>query len=131
MFPRYTSLVLPSLARRQANAVEFATKVCFSLFDGLEAIAQLTSVQKGNCATCSSSETCDLLSIQIYIHRYLPIVAVHYGSYLRANNIPVQSYRSAFRHVRLARVFLLINFVQILYLFVQPRFLQYSAIYVL
>ena len=31
MFPRHTSLVLPSLARRQANAVEFATTVCFSL----------------------------------------------------------------------------------------------------
>ena len=36
MFPRYTSLVSPSLARRQANAVEFATKVWFSLFGGSE-----------------------------------------------------------------------------------------------
>ena len=29
----YVGLVLPSLARCQANAVELATKVCFSLFD--------------------------------------------------------------------------------------------------
>ena len=29
----YVGLVSPSLARRQANAVELATKVCFSLFD--------------------------------------------------------------------------------------------------
>ena len=31
--PRYTDLVPSSLARCQANAVELATKVCFSLFD--------------------------------------------------------------------------------------------------
>ena len=35
----YTSLVSSSLARHQANAVEFATKVCFSLFHGSEVIA--------------------------------------------------------------------------------------------
>ena len=58
---------IASLTRRQANAVEFATKVCLSLFDGLELIAQLTSGTKGNCATCSASETYDLLSVQIYI----------------------------------------------------------------
>ena len=39
MFPRYTSLILPRLTRCQANAVEFATKVCFSLFDGSEVSA--------------------------------------------------------------------------------------------
>ena len=31
MFPRHTSLVLPSLARHQVNGVEFATKVCSSV----------------------------------------------------------------------------------------------------
>ena len=31
MFPRYTSLVSPSLARRQANAVEFATSLVLTL----------------------------------------------------------------------------------------------------
>ena len=40
--PRYTSLVSPSLTRRQANSVEFATKVWFSLFGGSEVIARLT-----------------------------------------------------------------------------------------
>ena len=38
---------IASLARHQANAVEFVTKVCFSLFNGSEEIAQLTSVKKG------------------------------------------------------------------------------------
>ena len=33
MFPCYIGLVLPGLARHQANALELATKVCFSLFD--------------------------------------------------------------------------------------------------
>ena len=33
---RKLHLVEQSLTRRQTNAVEFATKVCFSLFDGLE-----------------------------------------------------------------------------------------------
>ena len=42
MFVRYTSLVSPSLARRQANAVEFATKVLLSLFGGSEVMARLT-----------------------------------------------------------------------------------------
>ena len=41
--PCYTSLVPPSLARRQANAVEFASKVWFSLFSGSEVIMRLTS----------------------------------------------------------------------------------------
>ena len=31
MFSRHTSLIFPSLARRQANAVEIATNVCSSL----------------------------------------------------------------------------------------------------
>jgi len=35
---------IASLTRRQANAVEFATKVCFSLFDGSKV---LTSGMKG------------------------------------------------------------------------------------
>ena len=47
MFPRYTSLVSPSLARRQTNAVGFVSKVRFSLFDGSEVIAWLTSSTKG------------------------------------------------------------------------------------
>ena len=39
---------------------------------------------------CSDSETCDLHSVQIYIRGQKPrllanIVAVHYGSYQRAN----------------------------------------------
>ena len=38
----HKSIVSPSLARRQANAVEFATKVWFSLFGGSEVIARLT-----------------------------------------------------------------------------------------
>ena len=38
---------ITSLARRQANAVEFATKICFSLFHGSEVIARLTSCTKG------------------------------------------------------------------------------------
>ena len=38
---------IASLARCQANAVEFATKVCFSLFHGSEVIARLTSCTKG------------------------------------------------------------------------------------
>ena len=33
MFPCYIGLVAPSLARRQVNAVELASKVCFSLCD--------------------------------------------------------------------------------------------------
>ena len=33
MFSCYTCLVSQSLTRRQANAVEVASKVCFSLFD--------------------------------------------------------------------------------------------------
>ena len=88
MFPRYTSLVLPSLARRQANAVEFATKVWFSLFGGSEVIPRLTLGTMGKL--CSDSETCDLHSVQIYICRQklrliANIVAVHYDSYQRAN----------------------------------------------
>ena len=76
MFPRYASLVSPvggcpavvaSLARHQANAVQFATKVCFSLFDGSEVL--VLAIRRGNRATCGASETCDLLSVQIYIHR--------------------------------------------------------------
>ena len=47
MFPRYTSLVSPSLARRQTNAVEFVSKVCFSLFDSSKVIARLTLRTKG------------------------------------------------------------------------------------
>ena len=39
MFPHYVGLVSPSLARHAANAVEFATKVCFLLFDGSEVSA--------------------------------------------------------------------------------------------
>ena len=35
----HASLISPSLAKRQANAVEFATKVWFSLFGGSEVIA--------------------------------------------------------------------------------------------
>ena len=61
MFPHYTSLVSPSLVRCQANAVEFATKVWFSLFGGSEGnsetdvrddgeIVQLVVTQK--LATC-------------------------------------------------------------------------------
>ena len=37
------------------------------------------------CATCGTSETCGLLTVQIYIRRYKLIVAVHYGSYLSAD----------------------------------------------
>ena len=47
VLPHYVSLVSPSLARRQANAVEFATEVCFSLFDGSEVLARLMSCTKG------------------------------------------------------------------------------------
>ena len=38
---------IASLARHQANAVEFATKVCFSLFHGSEVIARPMSCTKG------------------------------------------------------------------------------------
>ena len=34
MFPRYTSLVSPGLARHQANAVEFATNVALRWLTG-------------------------------------------------------------------------------------------------
>jgi len=60
MFTRYTSLVSPSLTRRHANAVEFATKVCFS---GSEVITRLTAGYEGEIvqlvapqklATCSA-----------------------------------------------------------------------------
>ena len=47
MLPHYIGLASPSLARRQKNGVEFATKVCFSLFDGSEVLAQLMSCTKG------------------------------------------------------------------------------------
>ena len=40
---RDKSRVSLSLARCQTNAAEFAAKVCFSLFDGLEVLAQLMS----------------------------------------------------------------------------------------
>ena len=42
-----------SLLRRQANAVEFVTKICFSLFDGSPQ-KYWHQVQRGNCATCGA-----------------------------------------------------------------------------
>ena len=78
-----------SLARHQANAVDFATKVCFSLFDGSEEFVT-DVVYKGEIVqhvTPQKHATC-LVYRQTYVHRnlgYLLIVAVHYGSYLRAD----------------------------------------------
>ena len=43
----FATQVSPSLTSRQANAVELPLKVLFSLFDGSEVIAQLTSGMMG------------------------------------------------------------------------------------
>ena len=63
-FPPYIGVESPSLASRQAIAVELVTKVCFSLFDGSEVLARLTPcIRKGSSATCGASET-----LHIYIY---------------------------------------------------------------
>ena len=52
--PRYINLVSPSLARRQANAVEFATKVCFSTARLMSCTkGKLCNVHVAPLATCS------------------------------------------------------------------------------
>ena len=102
----------PTLTRWQANAVEFATKVCFSHFDGSEVLAQLTSCTKGKLCKCRILETCDSLSIQIYMRRWkLRLLANScYALWqLRlpeGKKIPVQGCRLAFL---LAHIFLLIT----------------------
>ena len=50
---------IASLARCLVSAVDFATKVCFSLFAGSEVLASST---KGNCAMCGASEWLRLLA---------------------------------------------------------------------
>ena len=77
---------------------------------------------------CSDSETSDLHSVQIYIRRQklrllANIVAVHYGSYQRANKylytvVNWPSTRLTCTH------FSSNHFIQILYLFVHPHFLE-------
>ena len=53
MFRRYTSLISPSLTRSQPNAIDLATKVCFSLFGGSEVLARLTLCSyEGEIAQC-------------------------------------------------------------------------------
>ena len=63
MFPRYISLVSPSLARHQTNAVEFATNVSILLFDGSEVysatdvgyeVGVVQRVAPHKLATCSA-----------------------------------------------------------------------------
>ena len=69
LFPRYTSLVSPSLVRCQANAVEFATKVCwFLLVGGSEVIAELTDIRYDG---------------EIVQRVVTNIATVYYGSYRR------------------------------------------------
>ena len=62
------NLIFGSAARRQANAVEFATKVCISLFDGSKVLVRLTLGMKWR-EIVYTSEACDLLRVQMYIHR--------------------------------------------------------------
>ena len=93
MLPRYTSLVLTSLSRHQTNAVEFAAKVWFSLFGGSEVILLLTSGTMGVMQRVVVV-TQKLATCIVYRYTYIgrqklrllaTIVAVHYGSYQRAN----------------------------------------------
>ena len=59
-----------------------------------------------NCVTCGASETCGSLSIHVDRSQgFLILVAVHYGSYLRADR-HIHSCRPAFQ---LAYIFLLIT----------------------
>ena len=63
--PSLHKSTITNLARRQANAIEFATKVCFSLFDGPEVMASGT--KRKQCVVLR--KLTDLLSVQVYIHR--------------------------------------------------------------
>ena len=46
--PSVRKFTIASLTRHQANAVELATKVCFSLFDGSEVLALATKGKSCN-----------------------------------------------------------------------------------
>ena len=71
---------IASLARCLVSAVDFATKVCFSLFAGSEVLA---SGMKGKCAMCGASERLRLLASSCCALWEVP-------------EGPVQSCRSAF-----------------------------------
>ena len=72
MFPCYTSLVLPSLTRRQANAVEFATKACwFSLFGGPGLRGNSATDVGYDGETVQHVVTQKLATLQVYRYTYV------------------------------------------------------------
>ena len=66
--PSLHKSTITSLARRQANAVEFATKVCFSLFDGSEVMVSDTKRKLYSVLCLRNLRTC-LVYRYTYIDR--------------------------------------------------------------